>query len=81
MQTTQPIAPKLHRIWRTVIEVGFIVFLYYSNLLMGEYVRSKDHGKNLLFAICDIFTVTNFVIAIVSALIAYLIFEFLRSKL
>ena len=27
-------------IWRAVIEVGFIVFLFYSNLLMGEFTRS-----------------------------------------
>ena len=25
--------------WRAVIEVGFIVFLFYSNLLMGEFER------------------------------------------
>ena len=24
-------------VWRAVIEVGFIVFLFYSNLLMGEF--------------------------------------------
>jgi hypothetical protein len=27
-------------VWRGVIEVGFIIFLFYSNLLMGEYERS-----------------------------------------
>ncbi len=27
-------------VWRAVIEVGFIVFLFYSNLLMGEFERS-----------------------------------------
>ena len=26
--------------WRAVIEVGFIIFLFYSNLLMGEFERS-----------------------------------------
>ena len=25
--------------WRAVIEVGSIVFLFYSNLLMGEFER------------------------------------------
>jgi hypothetical protein len=24
-------------IWRAAIEVGFIIFLFYSNLLMGEF--------------------------------------------
>jgi hypothetical protein len=27
-------------VWRAVIEVGFIIFLFYSNLLMGEFERS-----------------------------------------
>jgi hypothetical protein len=26
--------------WRAAIEVGFIVFLFYANLLMGEFERS-----------------------------------------
>jgi hypothetical protein len=28
------------RVWRAVIETGFIIFLFYSNLLMGEFERS-----------------------------------------
>jgi hypothetical protein len=27
-------------IWRAVIEVSFIIFLFYSNLLTGEFERS-----------------------------------------
>jgi hypothetical protein len=27
-------------VWRAAIEVGFIIFLFYSNLLMGEFERS-----------------------------------------
>jgi hypothetical protein len=34
----------------------------------------------LAWAIADIFTVANFGIAIVAALIGYIAFEFLRSK-
>ena len=26
-------------VWRALIEVGFIIFLFYSNLLMGEFER------------------------------------------
>jgi hypothetical protein len=66
---------------RAVIEVGFIVFLFYSNLLMGEFTRSNGQGKSLWFAMVDIFTGTNLVIALVSALIGYVVFEFLRKKL
>jgi hypothetical protein len=66
---------------RAVIEVGFIVFLFYSNLLMGEFTAANGHGKTLSAALFDIFTVTNFAIALVSALVGYLVFEFLRKKL
>jgi hypothetical protein len=27
-------------VWRALIEIGFIIFLFYSNLLMGEFERS-----------------------------------------
>jgi hypothetical protein len=67
---------------RTAIEVGFIVFLFYSNLLMGEFERSgagRRHG--FLWALRDIFTLENFVIAAVAGLAAYLLIEFLRDRL
>jgi hypothetical protein len=68
-------------IWRAVIEIGFIVFLFYSNLLMGEFERSgSGRGKGLAWAIADIFTISNLEIALLAALIGYFVFEFLRSK-
>jgi hypothetical protein len=68
-------------IWRAMIETGFIVFLFYSNLLMGEFERSgKGREMGLAWAIADIFTSENFAIAITAALIGYLVFEFLRSR-
>ncbi len=66
---------------RAVIEVAFIVFLFYSNLLMGEFTASNGRGKSLAFALRDIFTGTNFAIALASALIGYMVFEHLRKKL
>jgi hypothetical protein len=49
---------------------------------MGEYTRSNAaHGKSLAFALRDIFTEMNFGIAIISALIGYLVVEFLRRRL
>ena len=68
------------RIRRALIEVAFIVFLFYSNLLMGEFTRTNGQGKTLAFALRDIFTVTNFTIAMVAALIGYAVFESLRKK-
>jgi len=67
--------------WRAVVETAFIVFLFYSNLLMGEFTVSGGKGKSLAFALNDIFTETNFLIAIFSAIVGYVAFEFLRKKL
>ncbi len=66
--------------WRAVVEIAFIIFLFYSNLLMGEFTRSNGQGKTLAFALMDVFTGTNFLIALASALVGYLVFEFLRKK-
>jgi hypothetical protein len=71
----------MNRIWRVLIEMSFIIFLFYSNLLMGEYTRSRGYGKTLVVALKDIFSVTNFIIAIVAAFIGYVVFEFLRKQL
>jgi tRNA(Met) C34 N-acetyltransferase TmcA len=67
--------------WRAVIEIAFIVFLFYSNLLMGEFTAANGRGKSLLTGLMDIFTLANFAIALVSAAIGYLIFESLRKRL
>jgi hypothetical protein len=66
---------------RAVIEVAFIIFLFYSNLLMGEFTGSNGQGKSLAFALHDIFTGTNLAIAVISALIGYAVVETLRRKL
>jgi hypothetical protein len=73
--------PDRTRVLRALVEIGFIVFLFYSNLLMGEFNRSAGAGKSLSAALYDIVTVTNFGIALIAALVGYLIFEFLRKKL
>jgi hypothetical protein len=68
-------------VWRAAIEVGFVVFLFYSNLLMGEFERSgRGSEMGLVWAIGDIFTAPNFIIAIAAGLVGYVVFEFLRSK-
>jgi hypothetical protein len=73
---------RLTPVWRAVVEVGFIVFLYYSNLLMGDYERSGlGRQRGLLWAVQDIMTGSNFAIAIASALVGYLVVEFLRTRL
>jgi len=69
-------------VWRAVVEVGFIVFLFYANLLMGEFERSgAGRTKGLVWAIGDVVTMANFGIAMIAGLIGYVFFEFLRKKL
>ena len=68
--------------WRALIEVGFIIFLFYSNLLMGEFERSgMGRQRGFEWALSDIFTARNFEIAAVAALIGYVLVEFLRTRL
>jgi hypothetical protein len=81
MEPVLPNRPPLTSVLRAVTEIAFIVFLFYSNLLMGEFTASNSHGKSMAFALHDIFTGLNFVIALISALIGYVVFEHLRKKL
>jgi hypothetical protein len=68
-------------IGRALIEVSFIIFLFYSNLLMGEFTRSgMGQQRGFLWAIKNIFSIDNFLIAIVAASIGYGIFGFLRKR-
>ncbi len=72
---------KLGSVWRAVIEVAFIIFLFYSNLLMGEFTAANRRGKTIMVALADVFTLQNFAIAVVSAVIGFLLFEALRKRL
>jgi hypothetical protein len=69
------------RVWRAMIEMAFIIFLFYSNLLMGEFERSgMGHQRGLAWAIRDVFTASNFAIATAAALAGYVLFESLRKR-
>lgn len=68
-------------VWRALVEIVFIIFLFYSNLLMGEFERSGMGPKRgIVWAIRDVLTVANFEIATIAALTGYAFFEFLRRK-
>jgi len=68
-------------VWRAAIEVGFIIFLFYSNLLMGEFERSGlGQKRGIAWAIKDIFTAANFEIAAIAAFTGYILLEFLRKR-
>lgn len=69
-------------IWRAAIEIGSILFLFYANLLMGEFERSgMGQKRGLAWALGDIFTTSNFGIAMIAGVIGYVVFEFLRKRL
>lgn len=70
--------PRHSRTLRALVEIGFIIFLFYSNLLMGEFNRSSR--KSLPAALHDIITPASFAIGLTAALIGYLVAEFLRKK-
>ena len=67
-------------IWSAIAEIGLIVFLLYSTLLMREFTHMNGDGKNLTFAVYNIFTVANFAIAVVSALLGYIAIEYIRKR-
>jgi hypothetical protein len=78
----QPRDPRrLHALLRAIIEIAFIIFLFYSNLLMGEFNRTSGAGKTLAFALHDVVTRENLTIAVIAAFIGYIAFEYLRKKL
>jgi hypothetical protein len=69
-----------NNVWRAVVEVGFIIFLFYSNLLMGEMERTANgRDKGLLWDLHDIITRKSFLVAVVAALIGYVLVERLRD--
>jgi len=48
---------------------------------MGEFERSgMGQNRGIVWAIGDVFTGVNFAIAMMAALIGYILFEFLRKR-
>jgi hypothetical protein len=79
--TEQQNSKKLNFVWRTIIEVSSILFLFYTNLLMGEFTHSGlAQQKGLMWALQDIFTLPNFIIGFTAAFIGYIAFEFFRNR-
>jgi hypothetical protein len=67
---------------RAITEVGFIIFLFYSNLLMGEFTHSGNgRGRSVAWAIRDVITLKNLGIAVIAALIGYALVETLRNTM
>ena len=71
------------QILRAVAEIGFIVFLFYTNLVMGEFTRAHkaQSPQPLVTALWDVFTWTNALIALVAAFVGYVVIEAIRTYL
>jgi hypothetical protein len=66
---------------RALIEIGFILFLFYTNLLMGEFEHSGlGQKRGLSWALGDVFTFYNLCIAAIAATVGWLVIEFLRHR-
>ncbi len=67
--------------WRALIEISGILFLFYSNLLMGEFNGRSGRGKSLQDALVDIVTKKNFAIGLVTASVGFAVFDYFRRRL
>jgi len=73
---------KSRIILRALAEIGFIIFLFYTNLLMGEFTRLHSAQRvSLGYAIWDIITPMNALIGLIGAIIGYLCIEQFRKHL
>ena len=67
--------------FRAAVEMSFIVFLFYANLLMGEFIRGgAGHRYGFFWALREVVTLSNFLIAILAAFIGFAVFEYLRKR-
>ncbi len=71
------------KLLRALAEIAFIIFLFYTNLLMGEFTRARSmsHALTILAGLSDIFTPTNAIIGLVGAIIGYFCIEGFRKLL
>ena len=61
------------------MEIAFILFLFYANLLMGEYTHAAPPEKSLWTGLRDVWTYKNFGIGLVAASVGFVVFERLRK--
>ena len=71
------------KLLRALAEIAFIIFLFYTNLLMGEFTRARSvpHAPTILAALSNIFTPTNAIIGLIGAIIGYFCIELFRKRL
>ena len=73
-------APRRVYIFRACVEITFIIFLFYSNLLMGEFTVANGSGKTWKTAFTNIVTAKNLLIGCVAAVVGFFLLEALRAR-
>jgi hypothetical protein len=73
-------ANRLENVARAAVEITFIMFLFYGNLIMGQYTRTAPHHLPLVKALVNVFTFEDFVVGLVFAIIAHVVFDRLRHR-
>jgi len=68
------------KIIRALAEIAFIMLLFYTNLFMGQFTRSR-HSPGIWIAFLDLFTFTNAVIGLLGAIAGYFCIEWIRNRL
>jgi hypothetical protein len=68
---------------RSVVEVLSIMVLFYTNLLMGQYLKSSSgvDGQYLWEKIINIVTPQNVLIGLIGAIIGFIMVESVNRKL
>ncbi len=67
--------------YSSLIEMSFIIFLFYSNLLMGQYNLGHDFAQRPIFeAMKNVFTIDNFGVAVTAAFIGHVAFDSMRKR-
>jgi hypothetical protein len=73
---------RYRNIRRALLEMAFIIFLFYSNLLMGQYnLGHRFSDRTMLEALKNIFTFDNFVIAAAAAFVGHVAFDYIRKRI
>ena len=68
--------------FRPIVEILSIMVLFYTNLIMGQFLRNSSGvvGKSIWAIIINIVTLQNIIIGLVGATIAYIMVEWVTQK-
>lgn len=73
---------RRHAVYRALLEMSFIVFLFYSNLLMGQYNAGHSFSDRPLLVACkNIITFDNFIVGVIAAFFGHVAFDNIRNRL